>query len=65
MKSGFDIKSNRRINNPIIPTVVIRPPNPSHFRAMASPIIELIGKKINECINSISNKEEKRWRSIL
>ena len=27
--------------------VVIRPPNPSHFRAMLNPITELTGKRIN------------------
>ena len=39
---GFEIKSNRRINNPVKPMIVSRPPNPSHLRAMTSPIIALI-----------------------
>ena len=49
----LEIKSERSINNPIIPKVVISPPIFSFLRATDKPIIALTGKQIKVMISRL------------
>ena len=47
MNMRLDKRSDRKTKRPIMPTVLIRPPRPSHFKARLKPRMVQTGKKKN------------------